>query len=63
MRTEAPEPFDCKAMWLVALHITIWLRLADLGSELAWVFSDVLQRTQPLKKVLVLLPGWNRLDR
>ena len=47
----------------MALHITIWLRLADLGSELAWVFSDVLQRTEPLQKVLVVLPGWNRSDR
>lgn len=25
--------------------------------------SDVLQRTEPLQKVLVLLPGWNGSDR
>ena|SRR6266581_151086 len=25
--------------------------------------SEVLQRTEPLKKVLVLLPGWNGWDR
>ena len=48
---------------MAGLDITIWSRLADLGSDVAWVSSDVLQRTEPLKKGLVLLPGWNRLER
>ena len=48
----------------LATQHNIRLHLAELGSDLAC--ADVLkklQRTEPIEKVLVLLPSWNRWDR